>query len=276
MAKNDDRTNHGSEPGPSGGFTASPLPVSSAVIPPPSRPPAWGFWPTFLFSLLVGVVNGLAAILAVFIVLDVAILSDPNFNWTDYIFSGFDTEFGPVVVVSVLLSGVVSLVLIAGLIKAKYGATIKEYLALKPLPFKTMAKLVALTLGLVVVSAIVDTFRTLPEDAAAAGSIYDGVWPVFVWLAVVGMAPLFEEVMFRGFMFQGFLRTRLGPALAIVLPAMWWGLLHAQYGGFDQMVIMVFGVVLAVTRLKTGSLWGPIGMHATWNMVAMIQTTLAS
>ncbi len=246
-------------------------PPAELATPPPAGSPAWGFWTTFLFSLMIGVVNGLAAILAVFIVLDVAIISDPNFDWTDYILSGIDNEFGPVVVVSVILSGIVSLALIAGLIKAKHGATIKEYLALKPLPLKTMAALVALTLGMLLLSAVIDTFRNLPDDTAGTGALFDGVWPVFAFLAVVVMAPLFEEAMFRGFMFQGFMRTRLGPALAIILPAFWWASLHAQYGAFDRMVIMVFGIVLAVTRLRTGSLWGPIAMHATWNLVAFVQ-----
>ena len=245
-----------------------------AVAPPLT--PAWGFWPTLGFSLMIGIVNGIASVLAVFLVLDVAILSDPNFSWSDYVFSGFDTDFGAVFAASVLLSGAVSLALIGALIKARHGAAIKEYLGVKPLPLRTMAGLIALTLGLVVVNEIINTFRHLPEDAAGAGDLFGGVGLIFVWLAVVGMAPLFEEVMFRGFMFQGFLRTRLGPSLAIILPAVWWGLLHAQYGGFDKLVIVALGVVFAVVRLRTGSLWGPLAMHATWNLVAMIQFSLAS
>ncbi len=256
---------------PSPEVVPNPEPPVELSTRPPSETPVWGFWPTFFFSLLIGVVNGLAAILAVFVVLDVAIITDPNFDWTDYILSGIDNEFGPVVVVSVLFSGIVSLALIAGLIKARHGATIKEYLALKPLPLKTMSRLVALTLGMLLLSAIIDTFRDLPNNPPETGDLFAGIWPGFAFLAVVVMAPLFEEAMFRSFMFQGFLRTRLGPALAIVLPAIWWGALHAQYAFFDQAVIMVFGVVLAVTRLRTGSLWGPIAMHATWNLVAFVQ-----
>jgi hypothetical protein len=260
------------QPDPEGAPGPTPPEAASS---PPAPSTAWGFWPTFLFSLLIGVVNGLAALLAVLIVLDVAIISDPNFSWTDYVLSGIDNEFGPVLVVSVLLSGIVSLALIAGLIKARHGASIKEYLALKPLPLKTMAGLVALTLGMLLLSAVIDSFRSLPEDGGGV-TLFDGVWPVFAFLAVVVMAPLFEETMFRGFMFQGFLRTRLGPSLAIILPAIWWGALHAQYAFFDQVVIMVFGVVLAVTRLRTGSLWGPIAMHATWNLVAFVQIVAIS
>ncbi len=255
--------------------SAPALVIPPAPATPASKPEvsAWGFWPTVGFGLLVGVVNGIAALLAILIVLDVAIFQNPDFSFTDYVFSDF-TSFNAALVVSVLLSDAVSLALIFGLVKAKHGATIKEYLGLKPIPLKTIVKLVGLTLGLVAVSMFIDTFRDLPEDAGG-GSLFDGVWPVFVWLAVVGMAPLFEEVMFRGFMFQGFLRTRLGPALAIILPSVWWGLLHAQYGAFDQSVIMVLGVVMAVVRLRTGSLYGPIAIHVTWNAVAMIQAGLA-
>jgi len=249
----------------------------TGLNPAASQTPAWGFWPTFGFALLIGAVNILTSILAVFIVLDVTILSDPNFNWMDYVFSDFDTNLGPVFVASVLLSGAVSLALIAGLIKTKQGAAIKDYLALKAIKPATILRLVGLTVGLLVLSAVADTFRQLPEDASSeVGSILTGVSPVFVFLAVVIMAPLFEEAMFRGFMFQGFLRTRLGPSLAIVLPAIWWGALHAQYAFFDQAVIMVFGVVLGAARLRTGSLWGPIAMHASWNLAAFIQIVVAT
>jgi len=255
--------------------------VAPSAVPSPqySKPidvSVWSFWPTFGFSLMMGIVNGIAALLAVLIVLDFTLLSNPGFNWTDYIFNNFGTEFNAALVTSIIVSDAVSLALIGGLVLAKHGATLKEYLALKPIPVKTIAKLVALTLGLVAVSAIVDSFRNLPNNGTATDSIYNGVWPIFVWMAVVFVAPLFEEVMFRGFMFQGFLRTRLGPALAIILPAIWWGSLHAQYGGFDRGVIMVLGIILATVRFKTGSLYAPLVMHATWNLISMIQLSFVN
>ena len=254
-------------------------PVTVALKPAPFTPASnssvWGFLPTFGFSLLVGVVNGIAALLAVLIVLDFTLLSNPGFSWMDYVLNNFGTQFNAAVVTSIIVSDAVSLALISGLVLAKRGATLKEYLALKPIPLKTIGGLIVLTLVLVALSAIVDSFRNLPSNSTTT-SIYDGVWPIFVWLAVVAVAPLFEEVMFRGFMFQGFLRTKLGPALAIILPAIWWGSLHAQYGGFDRAIIMVLGLVLATVRFKTGSLYAPLVMHVTWNLVAMIQTTMSS
>ncbi|KTB48220.1 CPBP family intramembrane glutamic endopeptidase [Dehalogenimonas alkenigignens] len=259
----------GSNPFDSAGAAAdAPAPASEKAI------PAWGFWPTMGFSVLIGMVNAMASMLAVFIALDVALLSDPDLNWTDYIFSEFGTEFNAVIVFSIIFSGAVSLLLIGALIKARHGASIKEYLAIRPLPFGTIGKLVLLTFGLALLSGLIDTvFREAP--GGSAGAVFQGVWPVFVWLAVVGVAPLFEEALFRGFMFRGFSGTRYGAALAIGLPALWWGLLHVQYGGFDQAVIVALGIILGIVRWKTGSLWGPITVHAVWNAVAMIQVSVA-
>ncbi|XUW99495.1 MAG: CPBP family intramembrane glutamic endopeptidase [Dehalogenimonas sp.] len=245
-------------------------PVDRTSAPSPAMVRFWGFWPTLGFSAIVGVVNGIAGLLAVLAVVDFNLISNPNFNWTDYVFNSISTQFNAVIVTSVIVSDAVSLAVIGGLVLARHGASIKEYLALNPIPVKTVVKIVFLTLGLVAVSIFVDSFRNLPNNPQP-GPIYEGVWPVFAWFAVVLVAPLFEEVMFRGFMFQGFLRTRLGPALAIILPAIWWGLLHAQYGVFDRGVIIVLGIVLATVRLKTGSLYAPLVMHATWNFVSMIQ-----
>ena len=230
----------------------------------------WSFWPTLGFSLMIGIVNGIAALLAVLLVVDYKLISNPGFNWTDYIFNNIGTQFNAIIVTSVIVSDLVSLAAIGGVILAKHGATLKEYLALHPIPLKTIAKLIALIIGLVALSAIVDSFRNV-SSPTPTGPVFEGVWPIFAWLAVVAVAPLFEEAMFRGFMFQGFLRTRLGPALAIILPAIWWGSLHAQYGVFDRGVIMVLGVVLATVRYKTGSLYAPLVMHVTWNLISMIQ-----
>lgn len=249
-----------------GAAADGPAPATKRVI------PAWGFWPTLGFSVLIGAVNGMASMLAVFIALDVALLSDPDLNWTDYIFSEFGTEFNAVIVFSIIFSGAVSLLLIGALIKARYGASIKEYLALKPLPFRTIGQLILLTVALALLSGLIDAaFRESP--GGATGSVFQGVWPVFAWLAAVGMAPFFEEALFRGFMFRGFSGTRYGTALAVGLPAAWWGLLHVQYGGFDQAVIISLGIVLGIVRWKTGSLWGPITVHAVWNAIAMIQVS---
>jgi hypothetical protein len=272
MPKVDDNHESGDITGPEPEPSA-PI-IVNAQQPTPPRPKTWGFWVTFGFALLVGVVNSLASILAVLLVLDVAILSDPNFDFTEYAFSAFDPHFGAVFVVSALLSGAVSIGLVVGLVKMKSGISVAEYLGLKPLPRPTILKIAAITVGLAMVSMIVDSFRDLPEYSASALA-FEGMWLVLAWVAIVGMAPLFEEVLFRGFMLPGFSRTRLGPALAIILTSAWWAMLHAQYGAFDKTVIFVLGAIFALSRLKTGSLWAPLTMHATWNFIAMIQLSLA-
>lgn len=100
------------------------------------------------------------------------------------------------------------------------------------------------------------------------------VWPVLLGIAVVIFAPVFEEAFFRGFLFVGLEHSSIGPIGTIILTAVTWALLHIQYDIFGMVTILVLGVVFGIVRLKTGSLWSTILLHAIWNLVAIVGTAL--
>jgi membrane protease YdiL (CAAX protease family) len=109
----------------------------------------------------------------------------------------------------------------------------------------------------------------IPEFMSLAYTSADPVW--LLWVAVVIAGPIFEELFFRGFLLAGFRASFLGPIGAVVLTSASWALIHLQYDAYDMSTIFVVGCVLGASRLKTGSVLLPIGMHILNNLIATIE-----
>lgn len=97
----------------------------------------------------------------------------------------------------------------------------------------------------------------------------DGPFDALVSLATIAFVPAFcEEIVFRGAALPAFLR-RLGPAWAVVLSSLLFGLIHVEWAGSPSFYRVPFaftiGMGLALLRLRTGSLWASLVAHATLN-----------
>lgn len=86
------------------------------------------------------------------------------------------------------------------------------------------------------------------------------------------IAPICEEIFFRGFLFAGLLhRMSLWPAA--LLSAFLFALAHGDIGSFA--VLFVFGLVLAIVRWRTGSIWPGVIIHAANNATAALVIIVA-
>ena len=89
-------------------------------------------------------------------------------------------------------------------------------------------------------------------------------------LTVVG-APFFEEVFFRGLLLASFARLFgnlgrwVGPALAIVITGVLFGLAHAE--SLQLVGLATFGIILSFVSYRTGRLGMNMVSHATFNLV---------
>jgi membrane protease YdiL (CAAX protease family) len=81
------------------------------------------------------------------------------------------------------------------------------------------------------------------------------------------VAPFCEEIFFRGYVFQG-LRQRLNVPLAVVLSALIFGIAHADPGSFP--VLFIIGIVLAIVRWRTRSIWPGMGLHMLNNLISAL------
>jgi membrane protease YdiL (CAAX protease family) len=113
----------------------------------------------------------------------------------------------------------------------------------------------------VVPPVVVDLYRT------------PGAAP-FLHIAVLIVAPVCEEISARGFLLEGIRWSRLGPVWAVVLSSFAWSALHMQYDVHGIATVFAVGILMGVARVKTGSIYVPIAMHALYNLAATIETFL--
>ena len=88
-------------------------------------------------------------------------------------------------------------------------------------------------------------------------------------ILMVVSGPLYEELLFRGAMFSALLR-RWGIWVAATVSSLLWGLLHLGYEPWFVVSVTGSGVVLAVIRWKTGSIYITLVLHAAGNLLVTI------
>lgn len=86
-------------------------------------------------------------------------------------------------------------------------------------------------------------------------------------IGAVFIAPFCEEIFFRGFAFAGFLRG-MPVWVAVLLSALLFGIAHGDIGSFA--LLFVIGIVLAVVRWRTGSIWPGMALHMANNALAAV------
>jgi hypothetical protein len=98
---------------------------------------------------------------------------------------------------------------------------------------------------------------------------------IFVFLSLVILPPLVEELLVRGFLYTG-LRTKLPIITAAVLTSLAFAAAHLQWGSGNSLLwtaaadTFTLSLVLIWLRQKTGSLWPGIGVHFIKNGLAFI------
>lgn len=107
-----------------------------------------------------------------------------------------------------------------------------------------------------------------------AGQRHNGVGFVLVTLVVAVGAPFFEELFFRG-LIRLALQSRFGPARAVLIQGLLFGLVHFQFGtGFGNVSVILtvasLGVILGFTALRTGRLGAGMIGHGGFNLITTL------
>lgn len=113
-------------------------------------------------------------------------------------------------------------------------------------------------------SSMVSDALDLLEKAFSAKGPIDGM---IILLVVAIGAPLVEELLFRGVLFEE-LRKECSLKMTIFLTALVFGIYHFNILQSPNTFFM--GLVLAYVYYKTKSIKGPIIVHATNNILAMV------
>jgi hypothetical protein len=171
------------------------------------------------------------------------------------------------------LGAIAGLLLIRLAIGRRRGLDFASYLDLRPV------RHLALLPWLIVLMVYFGLFVILPEVTMARDGLGSGLstgGTFFYFVTAVTMAPLFEEMLFRGFIFSGLAHSRLGVAGAILLTTIMWTSVHRHFtvAWFDEVyglaVIFGAGLILAVARVRTGSLYTSIALHSAWNATLLL------
>ena len=88
-------------------------------------------------------------------------------------------------------------------------------------------------------------------------------------------APVAEEFLVRGFLLRGWSQSFLAPTGAVVLSSAAWAAVHTQYNWFYMSEIFALGILLGVLRLRNGSTWLTVILHAANNAVAVAVAAVA-
>lgn len=88
-----------------------------------------------------------------------------------------------------------------------------------------------------------------------------------IYLMVIAVAPICEELVFRGVIFR-FFNERLPLVLALGLSGGFFALMH--FNAYSFAPLMTLGMTLALAYRESSSLLSPMIMHAGFNTVSLI------
>lgn len=242
------------------------------IGPPGLQPKPFGAWATIGLGAVIFIVYSLVQGITLFAVSIFSLISQPGISGmtAQQIVQNIANN-GLALSISIIISAPIGILLIWAFIRMRKGFSFNEYLGLRRLRTRTFFTLLAIPIGLVVLVELIDMFIVKNNNPGSMVDAYrNSTWPVLFWIATIIFAPLFEEALFRGFALNGLSRSKIGPAGAVILTAVVWALLHIQYDWFGISTILIIGIILGIVKIKTGSLWGTILIHSTWNLLQMI------
>lgn len=256
------------------------LPGAALPVPPPApEPTPWG--PVLTVVLAFAVLFAYAVVQTLpflFALTTPAAASGPGVPPTPPSASTFGLPALPnagfLFALGTLLGAPLGIAMVYLLARTRRGLPARRYLALRrPGVRDTLLALALLALFNFAYSAVSERLGRPEVPDFMIEAFRTAVFLPALWLAVVVAAPVFEELLFRGFLIEGLRRSRAGAVGAALVSSVLFAFIHLQYDLFDMAAIFGLGLLFAVMRLKSGSTWLVIGLHALSNLVSMVQVT---
>lgn len=110
------------------------------------------------------------------------------------------------------------------------------------------------------IGGILETF--IPSNDSLNSVFIQGFNSWIGVLAIVVLAPIFEELLFRGVILRGFLKN-YGPMTSVIMTAVLFGVFH--FNPIQSITAAILGLALGWMFIKTGSLWVCMLFHALYN-----------
>ncbi len=235
-----------------------------AVTPELDRPPVWGIWTTIAWVVATYLAAQFVAQFPVILLL--TLVETPDGGIGD----------GRLLALSTLVATPLQVAMLAFAARWRRWPVI-EYFALGwPRPRDVgvaLFWLVVVAAGLNAATYLAGRDIVTPWQVETYSTAKASGWLPYLFVAVVMFAPMGEEIAFRGFLFRGLARPGR-EALAVVLIAAAWALLHIQYDWLGMLQGFVIGLLFGWARWRSGSTALPILLHVLVNFEAMVETVI--
>lgn len=240
---------------------------------PQQKPQLYGPMPTVALTILIYIA---AQLLAGILISIVPLMKGWTASQTsDWLTSNVWATFGFVLMVEAITLGFIYMFLRRRGLKFKI-------LGLNKLEFRYIlyalagfaAYFVFYVVGLVAVKALIPSLDLEQEQEIGFSKSTEGLALIPVFLSLVILPPLTEEIVARGFLFGG-LRTKLPFLVSAIITSVLFAAAHLS-GAKDGLLwvaavdTFILSLVLCYLREKSGSLWPSIGLHALKNCLAFI------
>jgi membrane protease YdiL (CAAX protease family) len=156
------------------------------------------------------------------------------------------------------------------------GLPRRQVLALRRPP--SWARALGLSLGALVVIYVGAVVALSLSDAGDEQNLTPEGWDgsragayALSFLAIVFAAPITEELLYRG-VGLSLLLPRVGMTAAVAVTAVLFGLGHGLV--LSLAAFVWFGIVIAIVRLRTDSIYPAFVVHCTFNAIGMIAPLL--
>jgi membrane protease YdiL (CAAX protease family) len=156
--------------------------------------------------------------------------------------------------------------------------SLRDYFALNGFSRRDLVIGLICLIALIVGFGIIETLLAIDGGSKHVEATYRaakaaGMLPM-LWLSVVVVAPVTEELFFRGFLHRGWALSWLGVSGTIVLTSALWAVLHQQYNVFGILLIFVMGLIFGWLRQRSGSTLLPMVLHTLNNLLATVLVTV--
>lgn len=177
---------------------------------------------------------------------------------------------GTLLALSMLIANPVFALLVVLLARAR-TRMVRAYLGWFWAGWKPMLGWTAAVAGFLVCFDLLGSRLGRPPVPEVMLDLYRSAEPrALIWIVLVVMAPLFEELLFRGFLIPGLL-DRMGAPSAVLTSSLIFALIHVQYDLFDMGMVLVLGAMFGIARVATGSTLLPMALHAAVNLASAVQ-----
>lgn len=214
---------------------------------------------------------GISMVLAVVAMLSV-MKPDGTYDMTAYM-NRFNVMLNDWLYVIMVISGILTILTfwIVTLIRKKKFLKEASLVKFKP---STVAPIIIGGISLNFAISFLLNFVPFPqswiESYEASSSELLGGAGILMWISVVIMAPLVEELTFRGFMYSR-LKTGMAKWIAIIITSLVFGIVHGTI--IWAIYTFIFSLVLISVLERTKSLWGSILLHMSFNLVGATMST---